>query len=282
MLAGDVKISTSGDNLTLIGDDLDNTIGVIRTANDEILVIGQDGTTVTYEGVTADSHVLPDLGTDRSVNRLRIVLKGGNDDVSVNGIHANRAVINGGTGDDYIYSASASFDNYHAKGNAGIDQVRFTGVDMGRARINVEWSVLVFTDFNEELTIRSTNKAATLPSGFHNTVQLGNSRILDGMRITTGGGIDNISIGGCEVNGNSHIKAGAGRDTVSLLESNFYEDIKVDLGKGNDGFRLGTQPEFHGQLEVYGRDGSDTYSIFATAPLFHGEVPIFDSIEVMP
>jgi len=270
MLAGNVDVRFSAENLTLIGDAQANVIGVLSETGGGIRVIGFSGTTLTYQGVSASEHIIP-TATSSTVKRLKINMKDGDDSVTVNGTRAERATINLGSGNDaYRSQGNQEFGQFTLNGGAGEDRLDFHTVDLGNANINMDEVIVFRASFDGKLTIRA--------GAGDNRISIVQSDAFGRTRIMSGSGTDIVGLSSSRFFGSVTVNAGSDNDIVQTLDSVFHEDVKINLGSGRDTLLYTTAPEFYSRVLVHGGTGNDKYEFTFGTPVFHGPDPIYKSI----
>jgi hypothetical protein len=75
--------------------------------------------------------------------------------------------------------------------------------------------------------------------------------------ISTGAGMDDVTLRNVNITGGVQIQTGTDRDTVEIAGSRLGDPLKVVLGEGNDSFRLGQSSEVQGKVDVNGGIGHD-------------------------
>lgn len=134
MLAGDVSVNVSGDNLIIKGDNADNEIYVYENGGN-VWVDGLNGTTLSKDA-TSNSF---DTGISATgLNKLKVKLKGGDDTLEVYDVTVNKTNINLGKGDDSLdVDGITSGAKFVAKTGQGDDLVLLDDdVFNGKAKLN--------------------------------------------------------------------------------------------------------------------------------------------------
>ncbi len=276
MLAGNVRVISNGENLTLIGDNLSNEVSIDGDSNGDVTVHGEGGTNIIFRGVSAASHVIP-LTSQLTMNRLKINLRGGEDEVNVEDFRAGKTVVNLGSGNDYFRSVSngQSFGDLKVNGNSGADLIRLSKVDADKTRLIGEVITVYESSFYDDLSIQTG-----VGDG---RVTVGDSYTYGRTRISTGAGNDtvtfeNILAPAAGFFGIVEVNTRGGQDIVQLTNTNLYSSFRTDLGSGDDQLIYGNEPEFYATVEIYGRQGDDTYADSQILAIFHGGLPLYDSI----
>ncbi len=137
MLAGNVHVIVSGDNMIINGDSDSNEI-MVYSLVDTIGVLGGNGTTVTgdvFDLTTADLNKLTikmKSGDDHvtvgprieATGKVRIIGGGGDDQITVQGTFNDKVTVNGGADSDFIQLYLGTFnDKVTLNGGAGDDNV---------------------------------------------------------------------------------------------------------------------------------------------------------------
>jgi Ca2+-binding RTX toxin-like protein len=240
--------------LTVMGDDLDNSIAVSRHAAGTLVVNG-DGGIVTVQGGPA---------TAANTRLIQIFGLGGNDNLTwARTANLPAARIDGGTGDDVITSGSG---NDTLVGGAGNDTYLFdTDAALGSDTIDESGGGIDTLDFSSTNTravsIDLSNPAAqVVNAGLTLTLSAGNTienAIGGDLGDTiTGNALNNVITGGA---GNDTIAGGAGNDVLvggdgdDVLTGGAGND-RLAGGAGNDTFVWNPGD---GNDTVEGQDGND-------------------------
>ena len=131
MLAGNVDVTfTGGNDLILRGDNADNQVQVSTNTFGDLVIQGLDGTTIELGGETAGSHTIF-LG-ESSVDDMQILLRGGNDEVTVSNSNiSGNLIVVGAAGDDDVTLLDLQIGGQvRAILSAGDDTASFTGLDV--------------------------------------------------------------------------------------------------------------------------------------------------------
>ena len=241
LLAGNVQVAFNGENLTITGDDQDNNIEIETTSDHDAVIIGQLGTQITFNGVTASQQII-ELEEDQSIGRLRVNMGGGNDYAEFEELFAERGIINMGDGNDDFDADFGSFGRLNYRGGRGIDH--FDGINMTvehDAQIRAERVQLLGNNLNGKLGLRGSD-------GDDYVEILDNTFVGAGTRIITGAGKDTIRVTDSHLDQSVQLRAGAGNDFWS------FEDVAV------------------GAMSVFGDAGSDEGVLF--------DVTALDKVEI--
>ncbi|MCH8828873.1 MAG: hypothetical protein IID45_04770, partial [Planctomycetes bacterium] len=255
LLAGNVQVLLSGQDVVLIGDAADNAVKIERR-NDWIVVIGLDGTTVNGMNEFLASG-LPLIRDDLKVN-----LGDGNDSISDSG----------GAADVLDYDTNDFTANVFRDGNdavfLNIDGTTIRVVDhFAGQQIETISSNFFFTERTEEFNFL-TGIADT--SGFDLIV--GTSA---GETIISTGGYDEIYAGGGDdfilsFAGSVYVNPGTGNDTIigdnssggdGILYLDRTEAATFTVGPGGSGtVSIGSETDtFRGIEELYGTQAGDLF-----------------------
>ena len=252
---GTVTASLSNGNLTIGGDNLDNSIRIeVRTTG--IYLTGvQDTdsqpatfTKIKFGGTTYEAGQEVLLTESLSLKNLSVLMRGGNDNVRMEvGVAANPAIL----------------------GNLGNSP---DATITGRVRINLgqgdDHSVLLLN--NGMLTIGG-NLEGDLENGDDCFVvgpaeafADGESEIPDPLPINVGGNIivlgrlgeDVITLAGTEVQRNVTIKGDDHADSISVIGATIHGNLLIDGNKGNDDLLLALASD-GGTTTIRGDSGND-------------------------
>ncbi|MEM7313096.1 MAG: hypothetical protein AAF497_08075 [Planctomycetota bacterium] len=265
MMAGNVSLvlSPTG-NLTINGDNLDNELFIEGIGRRKIEVTGGDGTQISFEGRSADRHVLsissPAWELDRTnlTGNLRIDLRGGNDNVHINNVNVEGNVVSSmGAGDDQLQLNSVQVDRgLTFLGGAGSNRDGLFVLNSsvgGHTRSVLGGSnthdnfVSTNSTFAGNLVVSQTSGEASVVlyesvvggrtnvatgSGTDNVTVM--SSTVAATSISMGSGIDRLDILGTELDGAANFNLGIGNDETSITSSDFVSSLLLNLGSGND------------------------------------------------
>jgi hypothetical protein len=256
-----VSVVQNGAKLTITGDDDDNAVlledngaGGIHLRVDEDIGSGDLEIDADYYGVES----------------IKIVLKGGDDEVFVRGITIEQGItIDTGTGDDLVVFTHGDYFN-EIDGNVSIttgdgdDEVAFAGVEVtGNLTINTgngEDDVRIGdnSDFYSDYYATDGEVYGYVEIRGNTLINTGNHD--DYVEIQPNGGYDDV-----QFRGNLTIKTGAGDDEIDFGSNNDYDlqvhgNFLADLGAGDDLFDIDNDyyvQRFYGKVVVNGGGGYD-------------------------
>ncbi len=201
VLAGNVTAAFTGNFtlLTLTGDDADNDITVTQVANNQLKVVGNNGTLIkhgTDPGVAELTFTFtPDA--QGAVKKLKVDLKNGDNRVTI--------------GD-------------------GVTTVDLRKLDQFKAGAHVDTMILNKVKVGGNVTIDAGKNFAA-----NNTVQVLGSEIVGNLKIYTGGGNANVTVnGGTNIKGNLLIDAGFGANNVSVQDVTVQGSGTNKINAGKD------------------------------------------------
>lgn len=281
MLAGDVSVITSGNDVTIIGDAAANHIQ-IGTFEGRLSVIDLADGTVIHRGETDVSNV----------NNLTIRLNQGDDRVELSNVEINGNFrLFSGAGDDqvelrelsvngtsvaYMNGGANSFARIggSSKGErvfcyAGSDNIHLDGV-------NVEGNVAIRGNHSNVFTVEGSSISGNvfLRSGREaDQVNLVSTDIGGDLKINTGADSDrvhmydaaghpsrsNVSTDGpkMSIDGNLVVKTGSGRDGINFNNFQVAGRTTIEAGSGNDGLRFSNWEGSRNVRVIQGCNGFD-------------------------
>lgn len=235
LMAGDVVAALEGSFLRVEGDNFGNQVAISQTALGDVVIAGQNGTTIN--GLPSVRFVRP------QINALELRMEGGNDVVTLRGLNvANDLFVDLGAGDDRLTTPAASpvtvGANASVLGSEGNDVVQLNSmtvredlyVDGGLGTLNATFNNL------------QVDKAlSVLGDDAIDVINISNSRAGLGVTIETKGGSDRVSltdISAFAMSINTDANGAIGADQVNLTRVTTQEDLGIFTGAGNDVVRL--------------------------------------------
>lgn len=237
LLAGDVTTQLIGQNAFVNGDAAGNAIE-ITVINGDIVVRGLDGTTVNG---STDDFVLV-ANTSAIPGSLRVVLGGGNDTASVDGVTVRGDVfVSGGIGNDVLTLESSSVvgQNLNISGGRGADTIVLSSVNIG-GRVDLSGG----TGSDDIVVDQSQIGSRTRINGSrgHDDIVIRQSNLANDLRIMGRRGNDVIMLDASTVSGRTVIHAGGGADNIVIQgEGQFSGRVRAIGGAGRD--RMQTSAE---------------------------------------
>ncbi len=269
LMAGDVQAALEGSLLIVEGDALDNQLAITQTASGDVILSGQNGTTIN--GLPSVRFLRPQL------NAMEVLLHDGNDSIAFRGVQvANDLYVDLGSGNDRLTSSIASpmFVGANASiyGSAGNDSVQLAGAWIQEDLI-VDGGLGVLQASMSTMTI---NKGmSVIGDEANDSVVITNLSVAQGIHIETKGGSDRVSMTdlmGFTISIQTDSNAAIGADQVLLTRVSVIEDIGIFTGMGNDVVRLTDVSS--GKLSVSLDEGNDrlvaTRVAVATDAVFEG------------
>ena len=252
-----VAYSDASGILTLDGDDLGNSVDVLRTGADTYQIQGLGGTMLT--GSSGPVSLL-NIG---KLSSLTINGNGGADDFGLTDLTALKVLkFNGGAGDDFVIST-----NLAVKGDVTFD----LGADGG---------LIAFTGAS---TVIGGDFKAIYGDGGSVDFFSDSTTIKGAVKLTGGGGDDAFSFGNdVNVGKGLDITDSAGGMSVAFQNANIVigkgkggDSIEFDGGTGADSLMfVGGSVTLKGDLEFAGGAGSDSVDLNAASLRVDGKVTI--------
>jgi uncharacterized surface protein with fasciclin (FAS1) repeats len=251
LLAGDVRVVESGNNVFIFGDRASNQVEVMAAPNGDVVVGGLDGTTINGQ---TEPMVLRDRGGE--LGGVRTNLGAGDDLLRIEGVGLEgSAIVFGGAGDDAIGLYNTRIlDQLFVQTAGGSDSISLDNVGVGshlsifslsgNDRIGIDQSqisgrtTLLGGGGADDISIRdSTHEQAVFAF-----LQSGNDFIgTDGLSagsyvgVFGGGGADDVYIGDTSIAGPTVVRGGGGSDQVELNGVvDFASDPRISSVEGND------------------------------------------------
>lgn len=235
LMAGDVFVAIEGELLRVEGDNLSNQVTLTQTSAGDLVVSGQNGTTIN--GLPSVRFARP------AINAAEIRMEGGDDTVVLRGLRlANDLFVDLGAGNDRLTSPATSPISVGANaaiyGEAGNDTVQ-----LNRAKVFED----LYIDgglgaLSATVTDASIDKSMTIVGDEANdSVSVVGSTIGLGLAIETKGGSDTVRVSQFSafnlfVNADSN--GTVGRDVVNISNASVVEDISIFTGAGDDVVRM--------------------------------------------
>jgi hypothetical protein len=230
------SLSAAG-SLTLTGDNVANNV-VLSTdaATGNILLKGQAGTQVIFQGITAAEHILS------NVNSIKATFGAGNDVVAINDMVVGSVNINLGAGVDSLTMARVFASGVTVVGTGGAKTMVADDVRFGTTSIST---------------------GAGLDS-----ITLSKAKIVGGLSVSTGSGNDIVALngagvaGGLRVLGALKVNTSDGNDTVTLSanSSDTIGSLSIDTGIGDD-VVAGVSGRVLGSASIKAGDGTNSVQI---------------------
>jgi hypothetical protein len=235
LMAGDVFVAIEGELLRVEGDNLANQVTLAQTSTGDLVVSGQNGTTI---------NGLPSVRFARAViNAAEIRMEGGDDTVVLRGLRlANDLFVDLGAGNDRLTSPATSPISVGANaaiyGEAGNDTVQ-----LNRAKVFED----LYIDgglgaLSATVTDASIDKSMTIVGDEANdSVSVVGSTIGLGLAIETKGGSDTVRVSQLSAFNlfvNTDSNGTVGRDVVNISNASVVEDISIFTGAGDDVVRM--------------------------------------------
>ena len=238
--AGIVAGRVDGARLTLEGDDAPNAIVVTSgAAEDEILVLGDDGTAVVG---------LPG-GTGAGIRRIVVHMGDGSDRVDLRQLRVRGAVVvRLDRGDDALVTEQARVHRLDVRAGHGVDTV-FVGRQ---------------TRVAQRLSVRTGNDGDAV------TIE---SAVVSALSVSTGRGGDILRLFDTAVVRGTRVFTGNDQDTVTFELSEFFRDVDLNLGDADDLLILDTVI-FYSDSDLDG--GSDDDVLVFDGPVGFDEDPRVD------
>ncbi len=267
MLAGDVDVflNSAGD-VRIIGDNAANQVGVYRTPTNLLLVQGQNGTTITHNGITSNMLFLDAMNSTGEVRRnVTVDLNDGFDYLDIDGVNiaGNLRVQMDGGQDAFDFRNSIVSKNATINGGGGLDgdeiNMQASSV-IGNLRINMGAGTSPGGFGVEATTLNQVYVGRNLSivgSANHQTIQAANLIVEGNTRMNTGSGSDYVRLENSYLAGRLNVVAGSGNDYVGIGASVFDEVVNVNMGSGNDVLQELSSVTYHSAARYNGGSGED-------------------------
>lgn len=226
--AGDVQAVATDGVLDVTGDDDANVLQIAAgTEPGAVVVSGLETTSVNGGSVAV---------TFAAVQSLAIVGGAGDDRLELGQLDLpEKLLVKLGQGRDRLVLEDVRVERRaRIRGSTDDDDVTIRG----------------FSRFREKLIVE-TGKG-------RDVVTLTNVGLARGVRIDTGGGGDTVLMQFCVLEPGQEmlVRSGDGEDAVTLLGSDFDDDVEVDLGDDDDDLLI-EDSDFDDEFEADGGDGHD-------------------------
>lgn len=268
MLAGNVLVSLSGDNVLVTGDSLANTIEITALDNDVVIRGLQD----TLVNGSANNFVLS-TGSRIINGSVNISMGLGNDtvmfsrNVIVNGI----SNIAGDDGDDQLGSTGVQFTTgalfYGGNGN---DTVSLQDSSFG----GLLW---IKTHHGDDLVtledITATGKVKIKTGVGNDAVSLTRVTTAEGQKLSvhTEDGNDDVAVRNSTINGSLKLRTTSGQDAVMFSGNTLNGVVTANLGSGNDNFIGRATNTFNDEFSLAAGNGhSDNVEATTPSNVFNG------------
>lgn len=235
LMAGDVFVAIEGELLRVEGDNLANQVTLSQTIAGDLVVSGQNGTTIN--GMPSVRFVRP------VINAAEIRMEGGDDAVVLRGLQlANDLFVDLGAGNDRLTSPAAAPISVGANasiyGEAGNDTIQLNRTKVfENLYIDGGLGALAAT-----VADASIDKSMTIVGDEANdSLSVIGSTIGLDLSIETKGGSDTVRVSQLKALSlfiNTDSNAAVGRDVVNISNASVVEDIGVFTGAGDDVVRL--------------------------------------------
>lgn len=235
LMAGDVFVAIEGELLRVEGDNLANQVTLSQTSTGDLVVSGQNGTTIN--GLPSVRFVRP------AINAAEIRMEGGDDAVVLRGLQlANDLFVDLGAGNDRLTSPAAAPISVGANasiyGEAGNDTVQLNRVKVFED-LYIDGGIGVLS---ATVTDASIDKSVIIVGDEANdSVSVIGSTIGLDLSIETKGGSDTVRVSQLQALSlfiNTDSNGAIGRDVVNISNASIVEDIGVFSGAGDDIVRL--------------------------------------------
>jgi hypothetical protein len=234
-MAGDVFVAIEGELLRVEGDNLANQVTLAQSSTGDLVVSGQNGTTI---------NGLPSVRFARPViNAAEIRMEGGDDAVVLRGLRvANDLFVDLGAGNDRLTSPATAPISVGANaliyGEAGNDTVQ-----LNRAKV---FEDLYIDGGIGALTATITNSSidksmAIVGDEANDSISVVGSTVGLDLSIETKGGSDTVRVSQLQAFNlliNTDSNGAVGRDVVNISNASVVEDIGVFTGAGDDVVRM--------------------------------------------
>jgi hypothetical protein len=235
LMAGDVFVAIEGELLRVEGDNLANQVTLAQSSTGDLVVSGQNGTTI---------NGLPSVRFARPViNAAEIRMEGGDDAVVLRGLRvANDLFVDLGAGNDRLTSPATAPISVGANaliyGEAGNDTVQ-----LNRAKV---FEDLYIDGGIGALTATITNSSidksmAIVGDEANDSISVVGSTVGLDLSIETKGGSDTVRVSQLQAFNlliNTDSNGAVGRDVVNISNASVVEDIGVFTGAGDDVVRM--------------------------------------------
>lgn len=235
LMAGDVFVAIEGELLRVEGDNLANQVTLSQSIAGDLVVSGQNGTTIN--GMPSVRFVRP------VINAAEIRMEGGDDAVVLRGLQlANDLFVDLGAGNDRLTSPAAAPISVGASasiyGEAGNDTIQLNRTKVFQdLYIDGGIGALAAT-----VTDASIDKSMIIVGDEANdSVSVVGSTIGLDLSIETKGGSDTVRVSQLKAFSlfiNTDSNGAIGRDVVNISNASIVEDLGVFTGAGDDVVRL--------------------------------------------
>ncbi len=217
--AGDVNVVLSGNNLTITGDDLDNTIKITQVNATNTIHVEGVGTNVLLNGAGAAAFQDVTIA-DFSKLQIKIVSNSGADDVQV-----------GQFVGDQVTAAKLTIDT-----GAGVDSVHVLNTKV---------------DGNSSFTLGKNSEVE------HDVLDAEECVFNGDVKVRSGDGDDDVFFqSNTSVDGKLDIDTFKGNDFV-VVQNGTYRPVSIKLGEGNDKATVQNLTVSQGKLTISAGKGSD-------------------------
>lgn len=235
LMAGDVFAAVEGSLLLVEGDNLDNQVTIAQTAAGDVVVSGQNGTTIN--GLPSVRFVRPAL------NAAEVRLGSGNDTVVLRGVQlTNDLFVDLGAGNDRLTTVAAApvtvGANASIYGESGNDTVVLNSLTV-REDLFIDGGIGALA---ATVTAATIDKSLSITGDEANdTINVNNSFVGLNTAIETKGGSDTVRVSQLQafsLSINTDSNGAIGRDVVNITDAAVVEDIRIFTGAGDDVVRM--------------------------------------------
>lgn len=235
LMAGDVFVAIEGELLRVEGDNLGNQVTLAQTSSGDLVVSGQNGTTIN--GLPSVRFVRP------IINAAEVRMEGGDDTVVLRGLRiANDLFADLGAGNDRLVSPAVAPITVGASaliyGEAGNDTIQLNRaailqdlyVDGGLGTLSVS-----IADSSVD------NSMAIFGDEGNDTINVTGTRVGFDVAIETKGGSDTVRVAQLQAFHlliNTDSNGATGRDVVNVSNATLQGDIGIFTGAGDDVVRM--------------------------------------------
>lgn len=259
LLAGDVAVNVSGDNITIIGDNEGNDIAVFA-AGGEIVVAGF-ATSVEGQDVFGTGVAFDDL------NNLTIILLGGNDGAAVRGLAASgNVLISTASGSDEVEvdnvfvgksltimtaSESDEVSVFEAVIERNLSIMTASHDDIvGIEQVRVDRNLWINTASGEDDVVVGV-------AGDELDDELFSVEVGKNLNVNTASQDDDVAIAGVEVDGQTKVNTASGDDEVLIEFIRADGNVKVLMGSGEDTLEAEQSIVLGGRMDIQMGSGDD-------------------------
>ncbi len=229
LLAGDVGVSVRAGNLILSGDNLGNTVSIVRSDSGTVSV---EGTDTLINGSKSEFVYRGEL------KNVTLRMLGGDDQIRISGIEARSLVVDLGRGDDLAEIDSTTARDVRINAGVGDDVLQIVSLVSSRR-------TMIATGQGDDVV---SIVALSTGKDFHLTTASGDDSVcVDDLNVGgklnmhMGSGNDELMFAGqTQPGGRTNLFLGSGDDLLAMLPgrngqtSNLGERLTIHSGSGND------------------------------------------------